>query len=245
MESKASASIIPGLFQLGDVLAAEVRKEALIPVLTAHLARCFQNGGDVFPELWRVERPFHTTVFVDGVQDKTAQASRGTGVKICDVRFASAPENERLEMFRAVIATSRIVLFASFELWEHPEAFLEALRWCRQNEVATILLTFAKKDANGEEFRHLVTGSITVDRIDGKAEMTVAVTAEGVPSVEAVFAPSGELQQAKELSLDKREQVTPVQVRPSAPFESKSLAALNGMPVEKKLATIHAGLLTQ
>ncbi len=151
IESKSPDSVIPELFQLGDVLAAEVREDELMPMLTAHLARCFQNGNDVFPKLWRVERAFHTTVFVDGVQDKTAQALRGTGVRVCDVRFASAPENERLEMFRGVIAPTQIVLFASFELWEHAEAFLEVLRWCRQNEVAAILLTPEKGGANREE----------------------------------------------------------------------------------------------
>ncbi len=243
IESKSPDSVIPELFQLGDVLAAEVREDELMPMLTAHLARCFQNGNDVFPKLWRVERAFHTTVFVDGVQDKTAQALRGTGVRVCDVRFASAPENERLEMFRGVIAPTQIVLFASFELWEHAEAFLEVLRWCRQNEVAAILLTPEKGGANREEVWHMVTRTITVARIDGKAGMTVAVAAEGIPSIEAVFDPSGGLQQAKELSLDKREQVAPVQVRPSVPFEGKSLAALNDLPVEKRLAAIQAGSL--
>ncbi len=89
----------------------------------------------------------------------------------------------------------------------------------------------------------MVTRTITVARIDGKAGMTVAVAAEGIPSIEAVFDPSGGLQQAKELSLDKREQVAPVQVRPSVPFEGKSLAALNDLPVEKRLAAIQAGSL--
>lgn len=231
--------VVPGLFNLGEVVILNVRDGELTPVLTAHFARSLSSGKYLFPKLWE-NKKFMTSVFVNGKADENVKYLRGSKAKICDIRFIETKPEERLENFRTVIGDSKIVIFAASGLYKFPEVFLEMLRRCRTNSITAIVLADSENSTTSNCIKNIYGKNITADRIDGDTGITVAVNAEGVVAVEACFDRNGKLLKAKELSDAKSEQIALEEVIPSVPYDDSQLNKVKALPPEEKLAALKA-----
>ena len=233
--------VVPGLFNLGEVVMLNVRDRELTPVLTAHFARSLSSGRHLFPKLWE-NKKFMTSVFVNDVADENAKYLRRVETKICDTRFIEVEPEERLKNFRDIIGESKIVIFAASQLWKSTEVFRETLRWCRSHNIAAIVLANSENSTTEKTLKYIHGKIITVDRIDGDTGINVAVNAEGVVAVEACFDRNGKLLNAKELSNAKSEQIALGETIPSAPYDDSRLNKVKALPPEEKLAALQPKL---
>ncbi len=228
--------VITGLFNSDDIVFLDTQDEPIGPMLIALFARTLNTGTAIFPGLW-ANGHFASVVFVDHPTDMVAGYLRNSGVHIGDSRFIDALPEERLNVFQAVVGTAQVVFFAGYEVWAQPTVFLDAIRWCRRNRKAVIIMP-TDDSALLKKVRHMTSKVISVRRIDGDNEITVSITASGITSIAASFASNGDFLSAKALSTDQEGQVVNHHVIPSMPYDTNRFKDLAELPPEKKLAAI-------
>lgn len=212
--------IIDGMLNTGELMLVHERE--LPPFLmAAHIAKQLNAGENVFGSFWPIAAKLRTLTIIDQTQLSFAARYRPAGsVMNCD--FLNLPEDDRMKVFRTLLADAQVVIIAASELiCDHPTDCLEVIQVCLAKQISVIILVDADLPA---KLLRMISKKVITSRIAGKSNLAIALADdEATSSIEVEFNAEGALLTARLLSEEEREQVAPGKTVASHPPDIQKL----------------------